>query len=110
VYHFGTGIAGLAYLGVGIGFTVASFVGGHYGNKMYREVRFLSFQASSIECTPGRGQLAARNGGQGKPEMRVPAILVGSLIIPIGLLYVTIFSRAELGLMLTLHAIPWALP
>lgn len=58
----------------------------------------------------GWAQLAARNGGQGKPEMRVPAILVGSLIIPIGLLYVPIFSRVEFGPMLTFHAIPWALP
>ncbi|KAH9973090.1 major facilitator superfamily domain-containing protein [Lactifluus volemus] len=55
VYHFGTGVAGLAYLGLGVGFTVAT--------------------------------LAARNGGEGKPEMRVPAILVGSCIVPIGLFW-----------------------
>ena len=109
MYHFNTGVAGLAYLGVGLGFTVGSVVGGHYGNKMYRLVRFLFF-SSFAGLMHTWAQLAARNGGQGKPEMRVPAILVGSLIIPIGLLYVSMFSRAEFGLMLTLHAIPWALP
>jgi len=68
VYHFRTGVSGLAYLGVGLGFTLATAIGGHYGNKIYRA-------------------LAARNGGEGKPEMRVPAILVGAIIVPIGLLW-----------------------
>jgi len=68
VYHFRTGVSGLAYLGVGIGFTVATALGGHYGNKIYRA-------------------LAARNDGQGKPEMRVPMIVFGAIIVPIGLLW-----------------------
>ncbi|KAI9513187.1 multidrug resistance protein 4 [Russula earlei] len=68
VYHFRTGVSGLAYLGVGIGFSVATAMGGHYGNKVYHA-------------------LAARNGGQGKPEMRVPAILFGAFIVPIGLFW-----------------------
>jgi hypothetical protein len=31
-------------------------------------------------------QLAARNGGVGKPEFRMPTMLVGSALVPIGLL------------------------
>ncbi|KAH9994106.1 multidrug resistance protein 4 [Russula compacta] len=68
VYHFGSAAAGLAYLGVGMGFTFATVCGGHFGNKIYRA-------------------LVARNGSQGEPEMRVPAILFGSLSVPIGLFW-----------------------
>lgn len=31
-------------------------------------------------------QLAERNGGVGKPEMRIPALILGSLFVPVGLL------------------------
>jgi len=68
VYHFGIGIGGLAYLGVGIGFILGTILGGHFGSKLYNA-------------------LAARNGGQGKPEMRVPSIVIGALIVPIGLFW-----------------------
>ena len=30
----------------------------------------------------------AKNNGVGKPEMRIPALIIGSLFIPVGLLYV----------------------
>jgi hypothetical protein len=32
-------------------------------------------------------KLANRNAGQGKPEMRVPALIFGSLFVPVGLLW-----------------------
>ena len=32
-------------------------------------------------------QLADKNGGKGKPEMRMPALIFGSFFVPIGLLY-----------------------
>ena len=37
-------------------------------------------------------KLAARNGGQGKPEMRIPALIFGSFFTPIGLLWVGCFK------------------
>lgn len=36
--------------------------------------------------TLARLQLAERNGGKGTPEMRIPALFIGSLFVPIGLL------------------------
>jgi len=68
VYHFNTGIAGLTYLGLGIGFILATLLGAHYGNMIYTT-------------------LVDRNGGKGKPEMRVPALIIGSFFIPIGLFW-----------------------
>jgi hypothetical protein len=35
-----------------------------------------------------RPQLADKNGGVGTPEMRMPAMIVASFAVPIGLLYV----------------------
>ena len=68
-----------------MGFSLATVIGGHYGNKIYHAVSFLS-SSSSVHLS--LYELAARNDGEGKPEMRVPAILFGAVIVPIGLLYV----------------------
>ncbi|KAG2156043.1 major facilitator superfamily domain-containing protein [Suillus clintonianus] len=64
VYHFSTGIGGLTYIGVGFGFLVSTMFGAKISDKIYI-------------------YLAARNGGKGKPEMRVPALIFGSLFVPI---------------------------
>jgi hypothetical protein len=67
VYHFGSGVAGLAYFGVGMGFIVATAIGGHYGNKMYRAVCFLSvfvrspFSAHSGEDSSPLGTMVKEN-------------------------------------------------
>ena len=31
-------------------------------------------------------QLTAKNGGKGKPEYRIPALVFGSLFVPVGIL------------------------
>jgi hypothetical protein len=38
-------------------------------------------------------QLCAKNGGKGKPEYRIPALIFGSFFVPIGLLYVICTDR-----------------
>ncbi|KAF8155816.1 multidrug resistance protein 4 [Crassisporium funariophilum] len=67
-YGFGPGVGGLAYLGLGVGFILATLVGAKFGATIYNN-------------------LAEKNGGKGKPEMRIPALIIGSLFAPIGLLW-----------------------
>ncbi|KAF8450381.1 major facilitator superfamily domain-containing protein [Boletus edulis BED1] len=68
VYHFSVGISGLAYLGLGLGFCGAALLSAKISDQIYH-------------------RLAARNGGQGKPEMRIPALIFGSFFAPIGLFW-----------------------
>lgn len=68
-YGFSIGTAGLAYLGLGVGFVLASVLGAYIGDSIY-------------------ATLVDRNGGIGKPEMRLPAMIFGSIFVPIGLLCV----------------------
>ncbi|KAF8170790.1 multidrug resistance protein 4 [Pholiota molesta] len=67
-YGFGPGIGGLTYLGLGLGFIIATLFGAKFADQLYKA-------------------LADRNGGKGKPEMRIPALFIGSLFVPIGLLW-----------------------
>ena len=73
-YGFGIGTSGVAYIGLGVGFIIASVVGARFSDKVYARYR-------------------AQNNGVGKPEMRIPALIIGSLFIPVGLLYVPPLSR-----------------
>ncbi|KAG1755813.1 major facilitator superfamily domain-containing protein [Suillus lakei] len=68
VYHFSIGIGGLTYLGIGFGFLAATLFGAKVSDEMY-------------------AYLAAKNGGKGKPEMRVPALIFGSFFVPVGLFW-----------------------
>jgi len=68
VYGFKPGVGGLAYIGLGVGFLGSTFVGARLGNAIY-------------------AHLAAKEGGKGRPEMRIPALALGSLIVPIGLFW-----------------------
>ncbi|KAG2128300.1 multidrug resistance protein 4 [Suillus bovinus] len=68
VYHFSIGIGGLTYIGVGFGFVVATVFSAKLSDKIYI-------------------YLTARNGGRGRPEMRVPALIFGSFFVPVGLLW-----------------------
>ncbi|XWX02280.1 hypothetical protein V2A60_010316 [Cordyceps javanica] len=63
-YGFSTGLAGLAYLGIGIGFLVGLIIIGSTNDKMVMK-------------------LAARNGGRMEPEMRLPMMTVFACILPI---------------------------
>ncbi|KAF9530281.1 multidrug resistance protein 4 [Crepidotus variabilis] len=67
-YHFSPGVGGLAYLGLGVGFFIATIFGAKFADGVYK-------------------YLADKNGGQGKPEMRIPALAIGSLFVPIGLFW-----------------------
>ncbi|OJA12250.1 hypothetical protein AZE42_04087 [Rhizopogon vesiculosus] len=68
VYHFSTGISGLAYIGIGFGFLSATIFGAKISDKIYI-------------------YLATKNGGKGKPEMRVPALIFGSFFVPVGIFW-----------------------
>ncbi|KAF8815165.1 MFS general substrate transporter [Phlegmacium glaucopus] len=81
IYGFNTGIGGLAYLGLGVGFLAASLFGAKFGQDMYKK-------------------LADKNGGVGKPEMRIPALCIGSLLVPVGLLWYGWSAQARLHWMM----------
>ncbi|KAG2131634.1 hypothetical protein DEU56DRAFT_813579, partial [Suillus clintonianus] len=67
VYHFSIGIGGLPYIGIGVGLLSATIFGAKICDKAYM-------------------YLATQNGGKGKPKMRIPALIFGSLFVPVGLL------------------------
>lgn len=63
-YGFSTGLAGLAYLGIGMGFLVGLVIIGATSDRMV-------------------SSRAARNGGKVEPEMRLPLMLIFACILPI---------------------------
>ncbi|THV00271.1 MFS polyamine transporter [Dendrothele bispora CBS 962.96] len=66
VYHQAPGIAGLNYLALGVGLSLASQINARYMDKIYVYYK-------------------AKNGGVGEPEFRVPSMILGSIILPVGL-------------------------
>ncbi|KAG2056449.1 multidrug resistance protein 4 [Suillus hirtellus] len=81
VYHFSIEIGGLTYIGVGFGFVVATVFGAKLSDKIYI-------------------YLAAKNGGRGQPEMRVPALIFGSFFVPVGLLWYGWSAQAKAHFMM----------
>ncbi|KAG2074476.1 multidrug resistance protein 4 [Suillus decipiens] len=77
IYHFSTGIVGLTYIGFGVGFISSAIFGAKLSNKIYLH-------------------LVARNGGIGKPEMRIPALIFGSLFVPVGLFWYGWSAQAQI--------------
>ncbi|KAG2076656.1 multidrug resistance protein 4 [Suillus decipiens] len=77
VYHFNVGMVGLTYIGFGVGFISAAIFGTKLSNKIYLH-------------------LVVKNGGIGKPEMRIPALIFGSLFAPVGLFWYGWSAQAEL--------------
>ncbi|KAF8214119.1 multidrug resistance protein 4 [Mycena galopus ATCC 62051] len=67
-YGFNTGTGGLTYLGLGVGFISATAISAKSANEVYI-------------------YLAKKNGGKGEPEMRIPALIFGSLFVPVGLFW-----------------------
>ncbi|KAI4194833.1 MAG: hypothetical protein LQ350_007546 [Teloschistes chrysophthalmus] len=65
-YHFSSGAVGLTYLGIGIGSFCGLFI---FGFASDRIVRYLS----------------KKNKGEMKPEYRLPPMIPGAFIVPIGL-------------------------
>jgi len=77
VYHESTGIAGLHYLAFGIGLSGASQLNARYMDKIYLFYK-------------------KRNGGVGRPEFRLPVMVPGTWILPIGLLLSGWTARADI--------------
>jgi MFS family permease len=65
-YHFEGGTVGLAYLGIGIGMFAGLFISGATSDRFVVK-------------------LTERNGGERKPEYRLPMMIPAALVIPIGL-------------------------
>lgn len=76
VYHQSTGIAGLHYIALGIGLVGACQLNATTTDKIYIHLK-------------------SKNGGVGKPEFRLPAMVPGSLLLPIGCLIVGWTSEAH---------------
>ncbi|KAH9853266.1 MFS polyamine transporter [Lenzites betulinus] len=76
VYKEPVGIAGLHYLALGIGSVLMSQVNARFLDASYK-------------------RLCARNGGVGKPEFRLPSLIPGSIMLPIGLFIVGWTARAD---------------
>ncbi|KAG1741322.1 multidrug resistance protein 4 [Suillus lakei] len=86
VYHFSIGTGGLPYIGIGIGFLSATIFGAKLCDKTY--------YIRTPRC------LAVKNGGKGKPEMRVPALIFGSLFVPVGLFWYGWSAQAKVHFMM----------
>lgn len=65
-YHQSVGIAGLNYISMGLGFTLGAQIFSPLNDRIYRIFK-------------------SKNGGVGKPEFRVPIMIPGSILSPIGL-------------------------
>ncbi|RDH30347.1 FAD binding domain-domain-containing protein [Aspergillus welwitschiae] len=65
-YNESTGIGGLNYISLGLGFWLGSQICAPLNDRIYR-------------------RLKGKNNGMGKPEFRVPLLFVGAFLIPSGL-------------------------
>jgi len=88
VYQQPVGIAGLHYIALGVGLTGASQINARTLDQVYV-------------------YLKNKNGGVGKPEFRLPAMFIGTLLFPIGLVIVgwtveahTHWIAPDIGIML----------
>ncbi|KAJ5034988.1 uncharacterized protein L3040_008253 [Drepanopeziza brunnea f. sp. 'multigermtubi'] len=68
IYGLTTGTAGLMFLGLGVGSILGVMVIGGTSDKIYMHYQ-------------------AKNGGVGKPEFRLPALMYCSLFVPVGLFW-----------------------
>ncbi|KAL8630736.1 hypothetical protein Q9189_003577 [Teloschistes chrysophthalmus] len=73
-YHESIGIGGLNYISLGLGFTLGAQISARVNDIIYR-------------------RLKAKNNDIGKPEFRIPAMFVGSVLIPIGLFWHLRYTR-----------------
>ncbi|OWP06451.1 MFS multidrug transporter [Marssonina coronariae] len=67
-YHESVGIGGLNYISLGVGFFVGTQVAAPCQDRIYKALK-------------------KRNNGIGKPEFRVPLMIPGALLVPIGLFW-----------------------
>ncbi|KAL5519934.1 hypothetical protein ACEPAG_1594 [Sanghuangporus baumii] len=76
-YGFSTGLAGLAYLGPGVGFCLSAVYGAYIGDGIYQK-------------------LTARNDGVPKPEYRIPPLIIASCFVPVGLFWYGWSAQAKI--------------
>lgn len=67
-YHESTGVSGINYVSVGLG----CFLGAQFAALVTNRIYI---------------RLKAKNGGVGRPEFRLPLMVPGSLLVPIGLFW-----------------------
>ncbi|EJF56590.1 MFS general substrate transporter [Dichomitus squalens LYAD-421 SS1] len=67
IYGFSVGVGGLAYIGLGVGFFLATLFGAWVSDGIYSRL--------------------ARKHGKGKPEFRIPSLIFGSFFVPIGVFW-----------------------
>lgn len=67
-YGFSSGPAGLAYLGIGIGSFIGLLLCGAISDRLVK-------------------LLTRKHGGDPKPEYRLPALVIGAIMVPIGLFW-----------------------
>jgi multidrug resistance protein len=65
-YHESVGIGGLNYISLGVGFFLGTQICAPCQDRIYRALK-------------------KRNGGVGKPEFRVPLMIPGAILVPVGL-------------------------
>ncbi|KAL6240839.1 hypothetical protein RBB50_012254 [Rhinocladiella similis] len=66
VYHEQTGVGGLNYISLGLGFFLGTQICAPINDRIYRKLKL-------------------RNNNVGKPEFRVPLMIPGAILVPIGL-------------------------
>lgn len=76
-YHFTQGTAGLSYLGIGVGMLLGLF----------------AFGATSDRIVT---RLTNKHGGERKPEYRLPPMMIGAALVPIGLFWYGWSAQAKL--------------
>ncbi|EMG46219.1 penM MFS-type transporter penM [Candida maltosa Xu316] len=67
-YHFSKSVNGLMYIPLGVGFGLGVFVWTYAIGKVY-------------------DNLTAKNNGVGKPEFRLPCLIVSAFFVPVGLIW-----------------------
>jgi hypothetical protein len=77
VYHESTGIGGLNYISLGLGFFLGTQVCANINDRTYQ-------------------RLKKRNNGVGRPEFRIPLMVPGSILVPIGLFWYGWSAQAKL--------------
>ncbi|KAI9689241.1 MAG: hypothetical protein M1822_000979 [Bathelium mastoideum] len=77
VYHENDGIGGLNYISLGLGFFLGTQVCAPINDRIYR-------------------MLKRRNDNTGRPEFRIPLMVPGSLLVPIGLFWYGWSAQAQI--------------
>jgi len=76
-YGFSPGVGGLAYLGLGTGFLLAAVASVKFADRIYT-------------------YLGEKNGGVSTPEMRIPVLFLGTLLVPVGIFWYGWSAQAKL--------------